>query len=111
MLESIVKVNFVLLITADMTNKGFVMMTIAEFNNSGNSWKNIITVSVKGYIVYAKTINGGRFISEVLDDEESDIRFQEYGSVVSYFGGGIVQKYAVAADDSDIIFIYDKVFL
>ena len=77
-------------------------------NDFFNSTSNIVTLMVKGYMVCAKTINGGRFFSELLDNDEADIRVKEYGSMVSYFGGGIVQKFIITDDDA--ILDYDKVY-
>lgn len=61
------------------------------------------------YFVYAQTIGGARFYSEKLYATELSTRFDEYCSMVKYFGGGIVVACAYSGDDYEKL--YDKVIL
>lgn len=56
------------------------------------------------YFVAAHTIDGARFYSETFEDVISVIDvYHEYESVVSYFGGGIVELFRIDEKDFDII--------
>ena len=61
------------------------------------------------YFVYAQTISGAHFYSEKLCSTELSTRFDEYCSMVRYFGGGIVTACAYSGDDYEKL--YDKVIL
>ena len=71
--------------------------------------ENVHVKTMDKYFIYAQTISGAHFYSEQLYATELSIRFDEYCSMVKYFGGGIVVACAYSGYDYEKL--YDKVIL